>query len=828
MKSLLAAILSGGCALVSAALAAEEPEGPATEPESVDVIVLPDETPEAPSAPAVLDEIVVTAQKRKENVQTVPLSITAIGGKDITEKNMGDMNEVANYVPNLDVLAIPTFPSVYMRGLGSSYNRGFEQSVAILIDEVFYGRASYINQGLLDLAAIEVLRGPQGTLFGKNSSAGAIHFRTEEPDHNPLTRGDALFGSLDLRRYRLVSTGPAGDDLAWRVALLHETRDGGVYNTTTGIDEENRDNQGGRLRLQWDPRDDLGIGLTLNASVVHQHGAGSQLIRARDRHLAAMRVFDDQTSADPYDEKSALDYAAGTKREAYDATVKADWTLGGDHVITSISNYAWLDEVVDFDADFSPVPFLILENNEDLRQFSQELRFTSAPGDLESVAGLYYLRTDILATYDITDFLELNEILQITGEGERRLCINGPDPQGCQDAILDDAASGQAAGESIQSRMNSQGTQPVESALTRFAQVTDSAALFGQFTWHATERLSFTAGGRLNYEEKTLDVVHRLLNHETGQEGNAVDSSDGTYQPGPNPQGSTIFPIIIAGDTHFSAQRARDDINLMPKLSSQYDITDAAMTYLSVARGYKSGGFNAQPVNEQQLQFDEEDAVTYEAGLKWDWRGRAARLNLAAFRTEFDGLQVATFNGVSYVVGNAASAIVQGLEYEALLLVGNGLLFGLNGAWTDGRYDQFPTAPCPAEETAPPPCDLGGRRLRLVPELKSTFTAGWQVPLFSSAIDLRMGGTASYTSDVALATDLDPVDIREPGMTYGIQVGLRDHARGWHVTVFGDNIASHKSLAGAQDAPAFRGTHFGGAYPTATWELEVGYEFQGW
>ncbi len=119
----------------------------------------------APPRRAALEEIVVTAQKREENLQSVPLSVTAISGDDIVNKNMGDMNEVATYVPNLDVFATPSFPSIYMRGLGSSYNRGFEQSVAILIDDVYYGRASYINQATLDLAAIEVLRGPQGTLF---------------------------------------------------------------------------------------------------------------------------------------------------------------------------------------------------------------------------------------------------------------------------------------------------------------------------------------------------------------------------------------------------------------------------------------------------------------------------------------------------------------------------------------------------------------------------------------------------------------------------------------------------------------------------------------
>ena len=805
-------------------------------PASPTVIALPERALPPQSRrrpPAVLEEIIVTAQKRAQDIQSVPLSVTAIGGADIVDKNMGDMNEVANYVPNLDILAVPTFPSIYMRGLGSSYNRGFEQSVAILIDEVFYGRASYINQGLLDLAAIEVLRGPQGTLFGKNSSAGAIHFRTAQPEHSFGGKVDVLLGELNLQRYRLIATGPLTDTLSGRIALLHETRDGGVLNTTTGIDEENRDNQGGRLRLAWDASSELRLDLTLNASVVNQHGAGSQLIRARQRHLAAMQVFDPQTNADPYDQRSAQDFAAGVSRDAWDGTLRADWTLDSGTTLTSISNLATLDEQVSFDADFSPVPFLILNNNEDLSQFSQEFRITStpisSPGDLEFVAGLYFLRNDLDTTYDITDFLDLTEILLITGEGERRACVNLPNPQACQDAALDNAVAGRLAGEAIRARFAAQGgATPVESSLTRFGQLADSAALFGQFSWQIKPRWSATFGGRLNYEQKELAVDHRLVNHRTGQQGNAVlgGGLPGLgYGPGPNPGGAIIFPVIIAGETQFSAQRSRHDFNFIPKISSQYDIGDAAMAFGSIARGYKSGGYNAQPVNDQQLEFDEEDALTYELGFKSEWLGGAARFNLSVFRTEFDGLQVATFNGVSYVVGNAASATIQGVEYEAQMLLPYSLLLGLNGAFTDAKYDEFISAPCAAEETSAPPCNLSGQRLRLAPKLKTTLTAGWQHSLAQWPLIASAGITASYTDDVALATDLDPIDIRRAGTTFGLQLGIKSSNENWRVTLFGDNIGNHQSLAGAQDTPGFRGTHFGGAYPQASYELEIGLSF---
>lgn len=791
-----------------------------------------------------LEEIVVTAQKREEDIQDVPLSVTAIGGDDIVDKNMGDMNEVANYVPNLDVLATPSFPSIYMRGLGSSYNRGFEQSVALLIDEVYYGRASYINQAMLDLSAIEVLRGPQGTLFGKNASAGAIHFRTAMPEQEFGFTGDVLVGDRNQERIRLVATGPIMDDLSWRVALMSQKRDGSVYNTTIDIDEENHDNEAARLRLVWDATDDLTLGLTLNASIVNQHGEGSQLLTARPRHLAAMQVFDPQTSADPFDELTAKNEQGRVARDAYDATIKAEWSFGDDYLLTSISNMSWLDEEVKMDADFSPIPFLILENNEELEQFSQELRITSPPGDFEFVAGLFYMQSDIRADYNIYEFLTLDELLLVTGELQRILCLQSGDPQGCQDQVLNDANAGQSAGQQVQSRQAAEGgPSPVETALTRFAQITDSAALFGQATWHFAQRWSVTFGGRLNYEVKELDTEHRLINNRTGGEGNAVVTGASCDQilplpvtlPGPipsvgyclgsNPDGATIFPIIIAGDTQFQAQRERETLDFTPKMSLQYEFADAAMAYVAAAQGYKSGGFTGQPVNDLNLEFEDENALTYEIGAKSEWLGGAARLNASLFYTDFEDLQVSTFNGVSYVVENAASATIYGLEYEALLMTPYGILLGLNGAYTESEYSEFSRAACTSENTDPPPCDLTGRRLRLVPDLKTTLTAGWQGQPFNLPFLTHAGITASYTSDVALATDLDPIDVRVAGTTYGLQAGIKSLDETWHITVFGDNITSHESLVAAQDSPGLRGTHFGGAYPGASYEVELGVRF---
>lgn len=773
-----------------------------------------------------LEEIVVTAQKREEDIQSVPVSVTAISGDQIVEENLNDMTEVADRVPNLDVLASPTFPSIYMRGLGSSFNRGFEQSVAILVDEVYYGRASYINLGLLDLEAIEVLRGPQGTLFGKNASAGVVHFRTALPERSFEGSADFTMGRRNHRRARIRATGPLTDTLSWRVAYKDDLRDGSVFNTTTGVDEENLDTSTGRVRLLWEPRSDFSALFTVNANIIDQHGPGTQLLEARERHLAAMEVFDSRVSDDPYDGLTSQDNRSFVSRDAYDSTIKADWDLASGGTLTSITNYSTLKERTNFDADASPIPFLVVDNNEDLNQFSQELRFTSEAGPLEYVVGAFYLRSDIAADFNISNQLELAELLLLTGEGERAICTQfGGFADQCQASFLDSQAIGRLAGEIISARQGLEGgSGPVEQSLSHFEQLTQSGALFGQLTWYFAERWSVALGGRFNYERKSLDVRRTLVNNRTGQDGNVIDTGDG-FGLGGSIGGSIIFPIIMSGSEQFETERSREEITFIPRVSMRYEPGDSTMFYGTAARGFKSGGFNAQPTNADQLEFDEEDALSFELGVKSEFLGGAARLNAAVFYTSFDGLQVSTFDGASFVVGNAASANIYGLEYDATLIAPYGFLLSLNGAYTRARYDNFDTAPCSALDTSDPPCDLSGDRLRLAPEFKTSVTVGWQGRLPRLPLIAQAGITGTYNTDVPLATDLNDVAVREPGTTLGIRAGVETLDGDWFVTVFGENITDREYLAAAQDVPGLRGTFFGGVMPDRRYSLVLGARF---
>ncbi|MGB0921544.1 MAG: TonB-dependent receptor [Alphaproteobacteria bacterium] len=825
--------------------------------------------PEAAQAPRrpQLDEIIVTAQKRAEDVQDVPLSVTAIGGEELKEKNMADLNTVAAYAPNLSVLATPTFNFIYMRGVGSDYNRGFEQSVGIIIDEVFYGRPSYVSNGLLDLAAVEVLRGPQGTLYGKNSAAGALHLITASPEPDWSFDADAKFGERQAKRFRAAFGGPLfSDELSFRMAYMQDFQEGDIINTTLGGREErNLDNENIRLKLLWEPTANFDMLLTANGATVDQHGSGTQIVEARPRHLAAFLVFDELASDDVFDEQTQQDAAGYVDRDVWDVTLKAEWELG-EHIITSLSNYAWFDEDVFFDADFSPIPFITLGNNEDYRQISQELRWTSPPGEIEWVGGLFYFYNSVFATYDVDAFVTLAETLALTGEGEI-IAFNAAnsDPAARREFIAQSnglEAAGQLAAEQTKARQDLAGTPLLERSATIFDQESDSFAAFGQITWHATERWSVTTGLRVNYEIKTVDAVHTLCNFDllnpalpvptlglgglgfldslglpvgdlaTGAgggdpvcgNGNPIDTA-GNPQEGFTPGGATTFPVIQGGNTQFSATRERKEFNVSPKVSTQVNWTEDFMTYITIAQGYKAGGFNAQPLNADQLEYEEEKSIAYELGFKSEWLDGAARLNVSGFWTDFDDIQVSAFNGVSFVVSNAASATIRGIEWEAMFVPVMGLFLTGNGAWTDASYNEFETGPCAAESGETAPCDLTGETLNNVPEWQSTLSITVDEQFFDLPFRFHSGLSGIYASKTYLARDLDEVDVREGFWTLRGRVGVRGLEENWHVMMFFSNITEELQVAGSSDVPTFRGSHFGGRIPKGAVEIEARFQF---
>ncbi len=780
---------------------------------------------------ATLDEIVVTAQKRAEDIQDVPLSVSAIGGEALKEKNIANMEQVADQIPNLHIEAQPNASYIYMRGIGSGYNRGFEQSVAIIIDDVFYGRPSYLSNGMLDLYAIEVLRGPQGTLFGKNSTAGVVHLRTVKPEAEWAVESDFLLGDDEEHRLRGAIQGPLfSDELSFRFAFgLHE-RDGHITNTTRqNTKERNLDTQNVRLKIRWEPTATFDTVLSINGATVNDVGPGDELIRVRPRHLAAMQVFDDDTSATLGDDRSSENHEGFTDRDTWDVTSNSNWDVFGDYTLTNVLNFAYMDDDTQFDADFSPIPFITLNNNENFDQISEELRITSPPGTLEWVAGLYAYNATMKATFDIGAYLNVEEIGFVTG---------------AVDEQYDNAQLGQAAGVQICIRQfpdraadclngglrgNFGTPQQLERSFTTFDQKTSSYAIFGQGTWHMTDDFSVLFGIRGTTEEKELTYDHVLLNLITGQEGEVTA----------NPLGASAFPVIQTGNVQFSAKRTRKETDVSPKLSLTYQWDDDVMTYFTYAKGFKSGGFNAQALNPGELEYESESSDVYEIGLKSTWLDGAARFNVSVFNSNYDDLQTTAFNGTTFVVVNAATAEITGVEFEGAIVPAEFLMISFSGSWTDAVFDSFPTGPCPAEAdaefpnfitnaaglTSPGVCDLTGQRLVNVSEWVGNIDITYDQQFFNSPFRVVAAIGMNYATDLFNALDHDPIDVRAANAIFRGRIGVRDVEDRWHFTMFGTNLTNVKDLYTSADVPTFVGSHFGAQTPRQRFSAELGVRF---
>ncbi|MGB0920867.1 MAG: TonB-dependent receptor [Alphaproteobacteria bacterium] len=237
-------------------------EAPATT-EEADAIIENADAPPAPPASTGprLDEIIVTAQKRAENVQDVPISVTAIGGETIKDNNISNLNDLSLYTPNVKLQAVAPFGRINMRGLGSGTNRGFEQSVGLVIDGVFFARLQYLLDAMLDLERVEALRGPQGTLFGKNTIAGALNIASGTPEPDFRAEGDITVGEQEKNRMRAMATGPIdkNGDLMFRLAATRDRKDGHTENTFLNRDESNTQNDAVRAKLRWEPTPDVDL-----------------------------------------------------------------------------------------------------------------------------------------------------------------------------------------------------------------------------------------------------------------------------------------------------------------------------------------------------------------------------------------------------------------------------------------------------------------------------------------------------------------------------------------------------------------------------------------
>ena len=712
-----------------------------------------------------LPDVIVTARRRAEDAQSIPGSLSVVGGALLDRSYTVNTQQVTQLVPSLSYSsANPRNTAFTIRGLGSSVvavsqaNDGLEPGVGFYVDQVYHGRPATAAFDFSDIAQIEVLRGPQGTLFGKNAIAGAINITTRLPSFTPEAMEEISFGKERFVQARAAASGPLGDTLAFRISGLSTRRDGVIDNVRTGAEQNGIGNQAVRGQLLFRPNEAFSLRLTADFTnfesecCTQVYYAVAPTLKAAARQYGALAAnlpggaykF---PSLNPYDRVTDIDAALGVDTNEGGVSAIADWDVGAA-TLTSVSAWRFWNWDAANDRDYTGIPIQTVQHIPSRQdQYSQELRLASN-GDrrLTYVGGLYFLRQKVVG-----------HPISIYGS-QATYWLLGPAP---------------AFPANLLDGYGTTGTTVFTS---------NSYAAFGEVNWRPAAGLTLTGGLRYTYEEK-----------------------DGTYDTsvfgGATPATTALANSklsILRGQTYAGHV---DDGSLTGRANLSYAITPDVLGYASYARGEKSGGINMSglPLDNANLPalntvvVRPEKNVTYEAGLKTRLFDRRLILNLDAYYTRVTDFQAnVTDTGAAAALrtylANIPKVVAKGIEADATAAVTRNLTLRANFAYTDGKYKRYPNGPCPIERIAGTTtvCDLSGQRLSSLSKYALTLGADYVLPLDDA--DGLVLHLDSSTRSRQLGDPTGSAYTRIPGYTIvNGSLGYRS-AKGWEVALFTRNL----------------------------------------
>ena len=684
-------------------------------------------------------EVVVTARRRTESVQRVPIAVSVIGGTALAETGAYNVGRLTQLQPSLQFYSTnPRNSAANIRGLGAPFgltNDGIEQGVGIYVDQVYNSRVAAATFDFTDVERVEILRGPQGTLYGKNTTAGAINVTTRAPSFTSEARGEVSFGNLGFVQVKGSASGPlVADTLALRLSASYTTRRGTIYNVTTDRHENAQNNLALRAKLLWRAAGNLN--LTLAADYNRQNpDCCAQLYvrtgstqRPLDRQFAALAAAFHYAppSTEAFDRVTDLDTPLRAKQSLGGASLLGEWDVGAG-IVTSVTAWRFWDWDPSNDRDFTGLPITTVSANpSQQRQVTQELRFaTSGTRKVDLVGGLFGFHQTIAT-----------QGLQVQGSAASRFLLNPAGANAKDPAVLDGLTS-----------------------INAIHFVNTSAAAFGQAVWHVTDQLRFQPGLRINYDEKRGDYAATVT---TGA-GSSILNSD---------QRGVLAP-----------QRYRPSFskwNLSGDLTASYDLAADILGYATYARTFKSGGINLSglPLDANNNPILAAGTVRpekvghYELGLKTQFADRRATVNLAAFWTGIGDYQATVTNGQLGVLrgylANADKVRVRGVEVDAAFRPTRRLNIYANGAYTDAKYVRFVDAPCPPELSggtvvaagqtpsaagtpgglSPASCDISGQVLPGISKWAFSYGAEYDLParLLGTEGQAYAGVDGSYRS----------------------------------------------------------------------------------
>ncbi len=768
-------------------------------------------TPATSLADGVLEEVVVTAQKRTQNLQDVPVAVTAFTGEMLRESGVRDMFELATIAPSLSVEQTQSSASTTfgIRGIfTSSQNFGLEPSVGLYVDGVYRSRQGSMVNNMVDIASVEVLRGPQGTLFGRNTPAGAILINTVAPDFESsgyLEGSAGDYGLLEIngaRSFTLIE-----DELAIRMTGFNMDRDGTIDAVGNDVQEDDaindRNRWGVRFQTLYTPNEDLTLRFIGDHSKVDEFccavGNWENNFYAKNppppqkpgTDLTVQNQLGGTVlkGSDFYDYKVSTSFKPQSQNTDEGVSLQADWQT--DYfLITSISAYRKHDSYDNIDADFYDIDALERINDLTQEQYSQELRFS---GDafkekVTYVTGLYYFDQTLDST---TDTL-LGEDAYILASAF--LGINPPLPP-----FFLPAGS---------------------SARNTADQKHDSYAIFGQADYQLTDQLVMTGGLRWTDDNKEMTNIF-------------------TEDPTPAPPGFVGLTELAPRpdvDEDFNESKVTYTLKL------SWFMNELTMFYGSYGTGYKAGGINTDrtPPSADTV-FDPETAESFEVGMKTEFPDQGLRLNVALHKTDTTDLQTISFQGAGFVLDNAGTAETYGGEFDLLWLPTDNTTLTLGYAYNHAEYSDFENGPCWTgtvwQTSTPDPdtnfdangvptgsCDRSGGMVSGNPENVIALTANQQFRV-TDAVGGFVHGEYIWTDERMTDVNNDPEKMDGSFDVVNLRAGLVYEPWDTTLTFWGRNVLDGKATTTIADAVAQPGRFIAYYKEPPTWGINLRRDF---
>jgi iron complex outermembrane recepter protein len=557
-----------------------------------------------------LETVTVTAQKREENVQEITTSITVLSDTAIEDAQIESTKDLSGYVPNLRILkggSRDYFSRIGVRGIS---NTGIgDPAVALYIDDVSYAGVYAFDSSLFDIERIEVLKGPQGTLYGKNTEGGAINIITKSPENTFDAKVSLETGTYNTWHIDGLINAPLVEDtLFLRIAALKSTRDGYIKNLYNGENIDNQDTTSANASLLFTPLDNLDFNLTFRINDFDDDGGFPMVSMEKSKYKAATGL----TSLDDFEASYNYSGESSSKNNTTSLRIKYEQDYFD---LISVTGYRNMDNKSSLDADFTPSEMFLGFNAVESESITQELRLLSKDSNesFKWLVGLYY----------------------------------GDDTKDHNTGYKLDRIYAEMMGVPIYTEDTHSATMGAE-----------DTAVFGQSTVRFFgDALGLTAGLRYERSKRTMDKQHTF----------------GGVQ--------TVAPMNDLKETYSE---------LLPKLAIDYLLRDGIMSYFSVAKGYKAGGFSYAVDNPELVYFDPEVSLAFELGLKTEFPEQGLRLNVAAFYTEVDDYQDRVqIDPMTIIQANATKTNIYGFELEASYALTDTLSFNGILGYTNAKYDEY-------------------------------------------------------------------------------------------------------------------------------------------